>query len=61
MNASELVVYKSGKDKQIYNIQRILGDGNCIIASPVSSNKTVSLESIRIASDTEILVGYRVK
>lgn len=59
--AGAIVVYKHGKDKELYTVSKInLNEGTCELSSPTKSNKIASKESLREAEDTEIMIGYRM-
>lgn len=59
MKIGELVVFKHGKDCNIYSITNINGSSISIISSNRMVNKTTDINSIRIASDIEIMIGRK--
>lgn len=58
MEKGFLVVFKSGKDRLIYTIEKLDGD-TVKLKSDVSTSKTADISQIREVTDIEILLGRR--
>lgn len=54
------VVFRSGKDKSIYQVSKIDGEICDICAYTSDKTKQVSLAILREADDVEIMIGYRI-
>ena len=58
MNLGIIVVYRSGRDKELYRIVSIEGDSVTMLDT-FGNTKTTSLSQIREADDIELLTGFR--
>lgn len=54
------VVFRSGKDKSIYQVSKIDGEMCDIRTYTSDKTKQVSLATLREAEDVEIMIGYRI-